>query len=226
MATTFLLCSACGTTKVSVDGTWYSVTDATMYNFADGEITVSGVTVGQYEDNGDSVVISLMDSNENLQLYIASMSDVIVLADVQSGDGKVYFCKGYENAQAIIEDAEKTSHQISMKDRATFEAYLENNLTGVWVADNQNKNVVKMEFSGGVVTKTDKYGNSETLYILADPLGRSFPVVVIEDGVPQAKIYVSENKDGSDAGYISITLTDETYTENRVEIYSWTFTKQ
>ena len=31
-----------------VEGTWYSVVDATMYNFCNGEITVSGVTVGQY----------------------------------------------------------------------------------------------------------------------------------------------------------------------------------
>jgi len=222
-----LLCSACGGSKVTVAGTWYSVTDAAMYNFADGEITVSGVTVGQYEDNGDSVVVSFMDTGENVQLYVTNMGDIDVLADVGEGEGTTYFCKGLENAKAIIkeaqiakEKAEEAAHEAAMDDRAAFAAYLKENLYGVWVSDNPNKNVVQMEFSDGVVVETDKWGNVTTEYILDDP------AVVLNDGVPEAELLVSENEDGSNAGYIFITLTDETYTDNRVQIFSWTFTKQ
>ena len=94
--------TACSSSVVA-EGTWYSVTDARMYNFADGNITVSGVTVGQYEDNGDYVVVSLIDSSKNLKLYITTMGNIDVMADVKSGDGNIYFCKGMENAQAIID---------------------------------------------------------------------------------------------------------------------------
>lgn len=100
-----LLCAACGASP-SVEGTWYSVTDATMYNFADGEVTVSGVVVGQYEDNGDSLVLSMTADGENLQLYVTTMDDVVVLADVKVGDGIVYFCKGFEEAKAMAEENE------------------------------------------------------------------------------------------------------------------------
>lgn len=120
-----LLCGACGgpaEAAVTVDGTWYSVTDTTMYNFADGEIKAAGVTVGQYEDNGDSVVISMMADGANLQLYVTTMDDMNVLADVREGEGNIYFCKGLENAQAIMEDAIL----------GEFKSYLDENLLGLW----------------------------------------------------------------------------------------------
>lgn len=115
------VCTACGS-SVSVEGTWYSVVDTAMYNFSGGEITVSGVTVGQYEDNRDSVVISLMADETNLQLYVTKMNDIDVLADVKEGNGNIYFCKGLENAQEILESTILDG----------FKLYLSENLIGKW----------------------------------------------------------------------------------------------
>lgn len=92
--------------KTSVEGTWYSVADATMFNFRDGEITVAGTVVGQYEEEGNSVVVSLIDLEGSLQLYITKMDDIDVLADVEEGTGFVYFFKGFENAEAFADERE------------------------------------------------------------------------------------------------------------------------
>ena len=116
-----LICVACGS-SAKIDGTWYSVVDTTMYNFSDGEITVSGVTVGQYEDNGDSAVISLIDDGKNLQLYVSTMDGIEVLADVKEGNGTIYFCKGLENAQRIMKEEEERA----------FQEYIQKNIYGIW----------------------------------------------------------------------------------------------
>ena len=115
------ICTACGK-SARIDGTWYSVVDTSMYNFSEGEITVSGVTVGQYEDNGDSVVISLVDDGKNLKLYITTMDEVEVLADVKEGNGTIYFCKGLENAQRIMKEEEER----------VFQEYIQTNIYGMW----------------------------------------------------------------------------------------------
>ena len=97
-----LLCAGCGATGVS--GTWYSVNDMIMYNFSNGEIKVAGETVGQYEDNGDSAVISLTGDHSNLELYVTKMDGIDVLANVKKGEGQIYFCKGLDNAKKIFDE--------------------------------------------------------------------------------------------------------------------------
>ena len=123
-----LLCSACSS-PATADGTWYSVTDATMYNFKNGEITVAGVVVGQYDNQGDIVVLSLIEDSSNRKLYITSLDGVEVLADVREGEGNIYFCRGLENAEKMIADEEKKKED-QLQD---FADYIGANLYGFWV---------------------------------------------------------------------------------------------
>ena len=193
-----LLCSACGS-SAAVEGTWYSVTDATMYNFANGEVKVSGVTVGQYEDNGDSVVISFMDDGSNMLLYVTKMDKMDVLADVKKGDGKVYFCKGLENAQTIIKDSLI----------GEFKAYLEENLSGTWeVWDPDDSDAMDyVHFSEGMYQTTLRDGK-----VVDYPCGGVEYDVI--DGIPCAKFLFYWGKDKKETAHTVLTPCGENYQEH------------
>ena len=228
-----LLCSACGASS-DVEGTWYSVTDATMYNFANGEVKVSGVTVGQYEDNGDSVVVSLMDDGSNMLLYVTKMDKVDVLADVKQGDGKIYFCKGLENAQKIIEDAKRAEEEAKAAQEAEiqeFAEYIRENLMGVWVSDGPGPLYSKIEFcTDGSVIKTLTSGEVETerlvtnsdSYIIFDS-----EYETLTDGRGHPIIYIYASVTGTKYGADDIRFTPgDDPTGITIRIYGWPYTKQ
>ena len=188
------LCCACGASS-NVEGTWYSVKDATMYNFDSGEITVAGVIVGQYEDNGDSVVISLIEDTRNLQLYVTKMEGTDVLADVKKGEGNIFFCKGLENAERIIkEEAERV-----------FTEYIQTNIYGLWknqsYPNGGNFDFIEIHEDGqfithsGTSTSYQRWTNLGIGYI-NDELGTEFTIC---------------NEDGSDEWRFTITLMRDTY---------------
>ena len=71
-----------------------------------------------------------MADGQNLQLYTTKTNGIDVLADVKTGNGNIYFCKGLENAQAILEDTIISD----------FKTYLDENLLGCWMIwDPQNE---------------------------------------------------------------------------------------
>lgn len=222
-----ILC-ACGENNESqIEGTWYSVEDEKMYSFSDGVITYAGNNVGQYDETTEYIVISLIDMESNLKLYVTVDGSIEVLADSQNEDGEIYFCRGLENAKKYIEERKKEEQLLleaeeeqRLNSLHEYKSYLENNIFGTWVADDESKNVVKIIFSEDMtMEKYDQYGNSEKLYIIDMSVG-------IEDDVPVAEICVADDKEGTDPGCIYITMQEDTYTNNRVEIYSWTFTKE
>ena len=186
-AAVLLLCSACGSPKETVAGTWYSVTDATMYNFAGGKITASGVTVGQYEDGGDSAVISMLDGT-NLQLYVTTMGDIEVLADVREGEGTTYFCKGLETARAFMADALLYE----------FSSYLEENIVGEWICPEWDF-VSTVVFTGDSIEITTSTG--EVFFHQITEINTASD----EAGTPYAEIMLA------DAGILTITAASEDY---------------
>ena len=188
-----VICIACSPSG-KIDGTWYSVVDTTMYNFSQGEITVSGITVGQYEDNGDSVVISLANDGKNLQLYITTMDEVEVLADVKEGEGIIYFCKGLENAQRIMkEEAERV-----------FQEYIQENIYGMW------KNWSSQHDAFDYIEITE---DGYFLSYKGDAKGRqrwiNLGIGYVENELG-AVLTITE-EDGSNEWQLPITLTEDTY---------------
>ena len=197
-----LLCSACGGSEaVPVAGTWYSVTDTTMYNFTDGEIKASGVTVGQYEDNGDSVVISMMNDGSNMKLYVTTMGEVDVLADVKDGQGNIYFCKGLENAQKIKDDTTVNA----------FKAYLDENLIGKWeVMDVNDEDAMdSVIFSEGLIQTVTGEKTAD------------YPCTGVEYGMSDGEPYAtfSVYYGGKEENAITITITHGCLYPERDDLY-------
>ena len=227
-----MLCTACGKNDTPpIEGTWYSVTDASMYNFKDGEITLSGVTVGQYEDAGDSVVISMIDDGTNIQLYTTKMGGRDVLATVKEGDGLIYFCKGLENAQAIIAEQEAAKQKIIQD----FVEYAKNNLVGVWVSDGPGPLYDKIEFfEDGTIERTLTSGEVEKKKVITDSYGNATYNTKLEeyyssDGSsihPTITINISDNGTRYGSRELFFYSTDKTYTDNQIRIYGWSYTKQ
>ena len=96
-----VLCTACGSSN-NADGTWYSLEDATEYNFNDGTIWVSGLGVGEYKCKNNVVELSILDEIDNEVLYLMEIEGVEVLPDSNSGMGKVIFCRD----KAFVENME------------------------------------------------------------------------------------------------------------------------
>lgn len=199
-AAALLFCSACGSSAVPVEGTWYSVTDTTMYNFKDNEITVSGVTVGQYEDNGDSVVISMMDTGENMQLYVTTMENIDVLADVKEGEGNIYFCKGLENAKAFVEEQEILKLQ----------SYIEENILGVWKCLDEGTGFEYIEFTDDhrILTRSGDAVGQQYWTNMAIGYG--------SDGRLCASITVADDMDGTNAWDLPLFPLETTYEQDRL----------
>lgn len=214
-----LLCSACSSPakveaedKVTVAGTWYSVLDATMYNFNDGEITAAGVTVGQYEDNGDSAVVSMMSNGKNIQLYITQQDGVDVLADVQEGEGNIYFCKGLENAKEYV--AEQNLDE--------FEAYISENLCGIWENIGSTGELDKLGFWNGgflgdrsfpVESNVVGFCDFETTTDYYYWIRTDF---VVKNGETCAEIQYAADPDGSSPATLTIIMTEKTLTEDQL----------
>lgn len=104
LAFILILLSSCGEKASQIEGTWYATYDAGMYQFKEGTITRAGQTVGQYDDNGDSVVISMIDGTENLELYITTSEGNTILADAPNGNCLIYFCQGLDVAEAYAKN--------------------------------------------------------------------------------------------------------------------------
>ncbi len=97
--------SACS--EKTVEGAWYSVTDGTMYSFEGGEISKAGNVVGQYVNENDYIVVCFSENGENKKLYIASAYETDVLSNSSDNGGSVYFCRGFENVERIMQEREK-----------------------------------------------------------------------------------------------------------------------
>ena len=214
-----LLCTSCGS-SVTAEGTWYSTEDATMYNFSDGEIKVSGVTVGQYEDNGDSLVLSLLDGNSNLQLYISTVDDVDVMVSTVDGTGTPYFCKGLENAQAIIAHREAELQQ--------FVEYVDNNIFGTWASNAPNSPYTKIEFGkNGTVISYKAAAQAEVRELKTRNGVRvtdtSFATMVDNTRIPEITVYLSNYPSTEE---LHILPTQDTYTNNIIQINGHLYTKK
>lgn len=95
-----VLCAACGSSN-RAEGIWYSVEDATKYEFKDGTIWVSGLGVGEYKCKDDEVELSILDEISNEVLYLTEIEGVEVLADSQNDMGTVVFCRDKALAETI-----------------------------------------------------------------------------------------------------------------------------
>lgn len=102
---------SCGDSKT--EGTWYSIPGEDMYKFEDGNISYSGQVVGQYEDNGKTIVISMISGADNLQLYSTRYKKFNVLSDTRDGNGNIYFCKGLENTQKLVQILEAAAEEAA-----------------------------------------------------------------------------------------------------------------
>ncbi len=131
-----LLLSACGGDGSKVEGTWYSLPETNMLQFEAGKVTMAGQSVGQYEDAGDHIILSMVDGTTNQILYLTESNGVEVLADVKEGEGTVYLCRGLEEAKQIVADMEqKAREEEEAKVSALINQYadfLTNNLIGTW----------------------------------------------------------------------------------------------
>lgn len=227
---TAILFCACGGSKF--DGTWYAIEDSTMYKFEDGEVTSGGQTVGQYEDKGDSIVLSMADNDDNLVLYLTTTEGgTECLADSdEEGMAGIYFCKGLENVDKVNEEADKAKAQQAKEEtdklfelRDKYAKYINENIIGTWMADDPDDPVTKIVFSGDFskMTKTWGDGRVETLYII-----ESESYFGIEDDVPTLNLLVSSEKNNSeDAGWMFANYTDETFTKDKVKFYNAIYTK-
>lgn len=230
-----LLCTACGS-SVSVEGTWYSVVDATMYNFKDGEITVAGVVVGQYENEDDVVVMSLIDDASNRKLYITTLDGVEVLADVREGEGNIFFCRGIENAEAMVEEAEakrreeEESRENKLQD---FPNYISEHLMGEWVPikeDAEYKNIVIT--ADGTLTFTKQNGDVWVQKLIFDENGQfQAEKLRMEDrgyDSPTITLHMSDDGTDKDINKMSVFACRETYSEDypALGFYGWTYKKE
>lgn len=130
----FLLSACSGGSKV--EGTWYSLPETNMLQFEDGKVTMAGQSVGQYEDAGDHIILSMVDGTANQILYLTESDGVEVLADTKQGEGTIYLCRGLEEAKQIVADMERKAQEEEEK-KATalinkYADFLKENLIGTW----------------------------------------------------------------------------------------------
>lgn len=218
------LCTACSSSVVSVDGTWYSVTDATMYNFKNGEITVSGVVVGQYENEDDMVIISLLDTIGNLKLYITTMNGINVLADVREGEGTIYFCHGLENAEAMIAEAVQKEEEMLQN----FPQYVGEHLFGEWVPIKENADYKSIIIeSDGTLTFTAQDGKvwQQKLIFNNDGTFQASDLRMEDRGYlsPTITLHMSDDGTSKKINKMSVFAIEETYNEDypALGFYGW-----
>ena len=222
------LCTACSS-SVSVEGTWYSVVDATMYNFSNGEITVSGIVVGQYENENDMVIVSMVDSTSNLKLYITEMNGVEVLADVREGEGTIYFCQGLENAETMIREAAQKEEDM-LQD---FPVYVGEHLFGEWVPIKENAEYKSIVItSDGTLTFTKQNGEvwEQKLIFNEDGTFQAANLRMEDRGYmsPTITLYMSDDGTDNDINKMSVFACNETYSEDypALGFYGWTYRQE
>ena len=229
-----LLCFACSST-VSVEGTWYSVVDATMYNFKGGEITVAGVVVGQYENDADVVVVSLIDDANNRKLFITTLDGVEVLADVREGEGNIFFCRGIENAEAMVKEAEAIKAEAEKKRQNKlddFPNYISEHLVGKWIPIKENADYQSIVITAdGTLTFTKQNGDVWVQKLIFDENGQfQAENLRMEDrGYDSPTITLHMSDDGTDKNInkMSVFACRETYSEDypALGFYGWTYQK-
>ena len=230
-----VLCTACGSTA-SVEGTWYSVVDATMYNFKDGEITVAGVVVGQYENEDDVVVVSLIDDASNRKMYITTLDGVEVLADVRTGEGTVFFCRGIENAEAMVkeaEEAEKEAEANREKKLQDFPDYISEHLVGEWIPFDEGAEYKSIVITAdGTLTFTKQDGEVWVQKLIFDETGLfQAEKLRMEDrgyDSPTITLHMSDDGTDYDINKMSVFACRETYSEDypALGFYGWTYYKE
>lgn len=230
-----LLCSACGE-SVSVEGTWYSVVDATMYNFNDGEITVAGVVVGQYENEEGMVVVSLIDDASNRKLFITKLDGVEVLADVREGEGNIFFCRGIENAEAMVAEAEaakKEEEENRENKLQDFPNYISEHLVGEWIPikeDAEYKSIIIT--ADGTLTFTKQNGEVWVQKLIFAENGQfQAENLRMEDrgyDSPTITLHMSDDGTDKDINKMSVFACRETYSEDypALGFYGWTYKKE
>lgn len=122
-ALTLIACS-----KSNIEGTWYSVEDGTMYNFNGGQITDAGEIVGQYDEEDGRVIISWVEDEGNQKLFVANINDMEVLSNTADDTGRIYFCKGIDNAERIMQERENALQDFYETHSDGFMS----EVTGVW----------------------------------------------------------------------------------------------
>lgn len=220
-----VLCIACAS-PVTVEGTWYSVEDATMHNFKNGEITVAGAVVGQYDNDGDVVVVSFANDASNNKLYITQMDGVEVLADVRTGDGKIFFCRGLENAEAIIKEAAQTKEEMLNG----FPDYVGKHLFGEWTPFDDNAEYKKIVItSDGTLNFTKRDGTVWKQKLIFNEDG-TFQAANLRmgDNYPRITLYLSDDGTEKDVNKMAVYACSKTYTEEypALGFYGWTYKKE
>ena len=134
-----LLLSACGGGN-NIEGTWYSLPEINMLQFEASKVTMAGQNVGQYEDAGDYIILSMVDGMTNQILYLTESDGVDVLADVKEGEGTIYLCRGLEEAKQMVANMEQAAREEEEKQaNALIDKYtdfLNDNLIGTWETPN------------------------------------------------------------------------------------------
>ena len=228
--TVLIICICCFGCKssTSVEGTWYSVTDTTMYKFDGGKITVAGAVVGQYESENDSVILSMIDNKNNLKLYATVLDGVDVLADVREGDGNIYFCKGLANAEKIIAQNKQRKEDMMRE----FSEYVNNNIFGKWIPIKKEAEYKSITISpDGIIVFIDKDDEASIKYLVADDDGdcKITDLRMENRGYdsPAMTVYMA-NLQGKDISEMAIWACEETYREEypALGFYGWTYKKE
>lgn len=231
-----LFCVACGS-AVSAEGTWYSVVDATMYNFKDGEITVAGVVVGQYENEDDDVVVlSFVDDPSNKKLYITTLDGVEVLADVREGEGNIFFCRGIENAEAMVKEAEaKRKEEEAKREQKLqdFPDYITQYLVGKWTPLQDKAECKSIVITAdGTLTFTKKTGERwvQKLIFVESGQFKAGNLRMEDRGYdsPTITFYMSDDGTDKDINKMDVFACPETYSEDypALGFYGWTYKRE
>ena len=225
-----IVCICCFGCKssTSVEGTWYSATDTTMYKFDGGKITVAGTVVGQYENEDDTVILSMIDNKNNLKLYVTSMDGFDVLADVREGDGNIYFCKGLANTEKIIAKSKQKKENMLRE----FSEYVNTHFFGRWVPIKKEADYKSITISpDGIIVFIDKDNEASTKYLIADENGNcKITDLRMENrgyDSPTMTVYMTDLPE-KDISKMAIFACEETYREEYpvLGFYGWTYKKE
>ncbi len=181
-------------------------------------LLISMVGCGQKSDEG--VLHSVTDG----KTFDSGNSD-IKLADVILGQNKAESeaekraeTEAKKKARERAKEKEKQKKEKQKKeleDMKAFEKYLLENIDGTWFSDVANHTI---RFTENYIITTYSDGDQDKDAIKRNPFTGSFFTVTIENGIPIAEIE-------TDDIYIRIESTENTYTENCIEIYDCEFYK-
>ena len=147
------------------------------------------------------------------------------MADVREGEGNIYFCRGIENAEAMInEAAQKEAERLQ-----TFPNYVGEHLVGEWIPINENaeyKSIVITE--DGTLTFTKQTGEVWVQKLILNDDGTLQAADLrMSDNYPRLTIYMSDDGSENDINKMSVYACKETYTGEypALGFYGWTYKK-